>query len=75
MGHPYSEYVKAYGKVKSKATLTPRDFVEPNDDGFSDFPERVLVAISLASMDAANGNAMRTKAELIAEVDRLTGPG
>ena len=62
MSEPYKIYIENYGKVQSGTKLNRGDYGE-NDlvDGFKEYDEKGMLAVSIAAQDVKMGTILRSK--------------
>lgn len=73
MGEPYKIYVENYGKVQSGTKLERKDYGTMSMNGFKEYDEKEMAAVSLAAQDVKVGTPMKSKKELEEKLNELLG--
>lgn len=73
MEEPYKLYILNYGKVQSGTKLEKKDYGVNTLNGFKEFDEKGMLAVSMAAQDVKIGKPMRSKKDFEEQLNILLG--
>jgi len=71
MKEPFKIYIENYGKVQSGTKLERKDYGVASINGFQEYDEKGMLAVSMAAQDVKMGATMRTKKEFEEELAKM----